>query len=108
MDNDEETIKKFDLISKYSGKPIPKFLKFIGKINELDEFEDWVKETKIALLNWFITYLLILPFIIFFCLSAIGISISIIPAVPKSLFLAEGISLFWYLILEFKKDLWRK
>ena len=99
-------VKKFDLIARYSSKPIPKFLKFIGKITELDEFEDWLKETKISLLNWIITYLIILPFIIFLCLSALGLFNT--PPALKMILLAEGISLSWYLIIELKKDLWRK
>ncbi len=101
MDKQEEILKKDYLIKKYSNKPIPKFLKFIGKIREIDQYESWIKETTKALLNFFIDYLVILPFVIFFCLSAFGFSTSLM----LNFFLAEGSSLFWFLLLSLIKDM---
>jgi len=101
MDKSEEFLKKDLLIKKYSNKPLPKFLKFLGKIKELDGYEGWIKETNKTLLNWILDYLIILPFIIFFCLSALGIS----SPPMKTILLAEGSSLAWYLLLSLIKDI---
>jgi len=103
MNKEEEFLKKDLLIKKYSGKLIPRFLKFIGKIKTLDNYEDWIKETNKLLLNWIIDYLIILPFLVYFCLSALGISS---PPMKTSL-LAEGSSLTWYLFLSLIKDIKR-
>ena len=104
MNKEEEFLKKDLLIKKYSGKLIPRFLKFIGKIKTLDNYEDWIKETNKLLLNWIIDYLIILPFLIFFCLSALGI-ISLPPL--RVALLAVGNSLAWYLLLSLIKDIKR-
>ncbi len=103
MNKQEEMLKKADLIKKYSNKPIPKFLKFIGKIRELDQYEDYIKESKVAILNWVIQYLIILPFIFFLCLTAFSFKTT--PYVLMNLFLAEGISILWYLFIALIKDM---
>ncbi len=73
MNKQEELLKKDSLIKKYSHKPIPKFLKYIGNIKSLDEYEDWLKAQKVVMLKWIGGYLIILPFFVFLCLSALGI-----------------------------------
>ncbi|HEC64118.1 MAG TPA: hypothetical protein ENI23_02355 [bacterium] len=102
----EEIAKNIELTEKYSGKPIPRFLKYIGKIREIKDYEDWKKETNKLLLNWAIDYLIILAFVIFLCLLALRTVIPLPP--PRMIFLAEGISILWYLVISLKKDLWRK
>ena len=99
MDKDEEFLKKDSLIKKYSKKPLPNFLKFIGNIKTLDEYEDWIKEQKVTFLKWIGTYLIILPF---FCLMALSF---LTPPCLKNFFLAEGISISWYLLLSLIKDI---
>ena len=101
MDKSEEFLKKDLLIKKYSNKPIPKFLKFLGKIKELDGYEGWLKAQEVVILKWIGGYLIILPFFVFFCLSALGIS----SPPMKTILLAEGSSLAWYLLLSLIKDI---
>ena len=100
MSNSEEFLKKDSLIKKYSNKPLPKFLIFIGNIKTFDEYEDWIKEQNRTILKWIGTYLIILPF---FCLTALNFLI--IPNVLKNFFLAEGISISWYLLISLIKDI---
>lgn len=99
MDNSEEFLKKDLLIKKYSKKPLPKFLKFIGNIKTLDEYEEWIKEQKIIFLKWIGTYLIVLPF---FCLTALSF---LTPPMFENFFLAEGISISWYLLISLIKDI---
>lgn len=101
MNKSEEFFKKDDLIKKYSNKPIPKFLKYIGNIKKLDEYEDWIKDQKVVILKWIGTYLVILPF--FICLAALTLKNT--PNVLKEILKAEGISISWYLLLSLIKDI---
>ena len=103
MDKSEEFLKKDILIKKYSHKPIPIFLKYIGNIKTFDEYEAWIKEQKVVILKWIGAYLFILPFFIFFCLTAWNFETT--PFVLKYFFLAEGISISWYLLLSLIKDI---
>lgn len=100
MVNPEEFLKKDNLIKKYSNKPIPKFLKYMGNIKTLDEYENWIKEQKVIMLKWAGTYLIILPF--FLCLAALGLLKS---PIMKIFLGAEGISISWYLIISLIKDI---
>ena len=100
MNKSEEFLKKDLLIKKYSGKPLPKFLKFIGNIRTIDEYEDWIKDQKVIILKWIGTYLVILPF---FCLTAMSLFST--PPMFTNFFLAEGISITWYLLISLIKDI---
>ena len=102
MENTEEFFKKDLLIKKYSNKPLPKFLKFLGNIKTLDEYESWIKDQKIIFLKWIGTYLIVLPFFFFLCLSALGF---LSTPMFKTFFLAEGISITWYLVISLIKDI---
>ena len=102
MNKSEEFLKKEGLIKKYSNKPFPKFLKFIGLIREIDEYETWIKEQTKLMLRWIGTYLFILPFFIYFCLTALNLNT---PSVLKDFLRAEGISITWYLLLSLIKDI---
>lgn len=102
MNKSEEFFKKDDLIKKYSNKPFPKFLQFIGNIKKLDEYEDWIKDQKVVILKWIGTYLIILPFFIYFCLTALNLKNT---PVLTSFLRAEGISITWYLLLSLIKDI---
>ena len=103
MNKSEEFLKKEILIKKYSNKPIPKFLKYIELIKELHEYEVWKKEQNKVILKWIGTYLLILPFFIFICLTALKFKTT--PNVLNNFFLAEGISVSWYLSISLIKDI---
>ncbi len=103
MNKQEEFLKKDILIKKYSNKPHIKFLKYIGLIREINEYETWIKEQTKLMLRWIGTYLFVLPFFIFFCLSAFG-NLFLTP--PLRIFLlAEGISIVWYLLISLIKDI---
>ena len=102
MNKSEEFLKKQDLIKKYSHKPIPKFLKYIGLIKELHEYDNWKKEQTKVILKWIGSYLIVLPFFIFFCLSALKL---FLPPTLRSFLLAEGISVTWYLLISLIKDI---
>ena len=101
MNKSEEFLKKDSLIKKYSNKPFPKFLKYLGNIKTLDEYESWIKDQNIAMLKWIGTYLIVLPFFIYFCLSALNLSTF---NVLTDFFRAIGISIGWYLWIQFLKD----
>ena len=103
MNKSEEFLKKESLIKKYSKKPFPRFLKYIGNIRTLDEYEIWIKDQKVSILKWIGTYLIILPFFVLFCLTALNLKRS--PNVLTDFFLAEGISIFWYLLISLIKDI---
>ncbi len=102
MNKSEEFLKKQDLIKKYSHKPFPNFLKYIGLIRELNEYDNWKKEQNKLMLNWIGTYLFVLPFFIYFCLTALNLNT---PSVLKDFLRAEGISISWYLLLSLIKDI---
>lgn len=106
----EEIKEKVDKTHKYSRKSLPKFLKFLGKIDELDQYEEWIKQVSRSLFDWFFEYMILKPFLIFICLSATGFSFFPHPPpdVVSIFLLAEGISITWFLFVELKKDLWRK
>ena len=102
MNKSEEFFKKDTLIKKYSNKPFPKFLIYMGNIKKFDEYETWIKDQNRLMLKWIGSYLIILPFFIFFCLSALGSLL--IPPLRLALF-AEGSSIAWYLLLSLIKDI---
>ena len=102
MNKEEEFLKRDNLIKKYSNKPIPKFLKYLRLIKELDGYEDWKKEQTIVILKWIGFYLISLPFFVFLCLTALKFSETTHLII---LFRAEGISICWYLLLSLIKDI---
>lgn len=101
----EEIAKKYDLLKKYSSKPIPKLLKYIGKLDKIEKYDDFKKLVRVSVLTWILDYLIILPFIFFLCLSALSYGFSK-QTHPLSVFLiAEGISIFWFLFINLIKDI---
>ena len=102
MNKSEEFFKKDSLIKKYSNKPLPKFLIYMGNIKKFYEYEIWIKEQNIVMLKWIGSYLIILPFFIFFCLSALG---AFLVSPLKLVLFAEGSSVAWYLLLSLIKDI---
>ena len=102
----EKIPEKVNKSLKYSNKLFPRFLKYIGYIKESSEYETWIKETNTAVLRWIVEYLIVTPFIVFFCLQLTGLFLNH-PNV-RIILLAEVISIAWFLIIKFKQDLWRK
>lgn len=91
----------------YSTKPIPNVLLFFKKIDKYSDYEDWLKEQKPLLLEFLIITLLFRPLVLYACLSAGMYFFGVITPNVSRIFLAEGISLIWYLIFSFK-DEWRQ
>jgi len=107
--NGEDINKEIEKTKEYAGKPFPRFLKYIGKIEKVSDFEEWIKATNKQILNWIIDYLILMPFVIFFCISALNrITFLNFSNIITVILFSEGVSILWYLILQFKKDLWRK
>ena len=85
-------------------KLLPKLLKYIGKIKSIADYEEYKKKFLfVPFIDSFIEiqFRALIILIIAFCLSA---SLT----TPNMIFLAEGISLTWFLLIELKSDLWRK
>jgi len=101
MNKSDEFFKKDNLIKIYSNKPFPKFIKYLGWIKKFDEYEIWKTEYTKVIIKWIGTYLVVLPF--FICLAAWSIKTT--PNVLKEFFLAEGISISWYLLISLIKDI---
>lgn len=89
----------------YDGKLIPSFLKYLGKIKSINQYDQFKKHLIVLILNKTIE-IAITSFILFLCLSLLGIVIGSTPLFNLSI--AAGASLLWMLIVEFKKDLWRR
>jgi len=103
-----EFIKKLEKTPKNASKALPRFFKYIGKIKNVSQYDDYLKNNiKVPLIIWGVDYLLIKPFLLFLaflCLSAIWLYYP-----PGIIFLlAEGTSLSWYLLTELKRDIFRK
>jgi hypothetical protein len=100
-----EFLGKLRSKSKYGAKKFPKFLKYLGKIEDTSTYEKYIKENvKIPIIEWVILVLIIRPILLFaaiVCLSSGFLT-------PTALIFAEGISIVWYLLIELKQDLWRK
>lgn len=102
----EKLLEKLRKTTKNSSKTLPKVLKSLGKIESVGDYDEWKQVVKYKILEWAIDTQ-IRAFIIFFaliCLSAtphIKITTLLLP-------IAEGISLTWFLLIELKRDLWRK
>ena len=107
----EETIDKLLKTTKNSDKTVPKLLKYLKKIESVGDYDDYIKTNfSIPLIEWIYQVLIIRPIPIFLCLLFLTYLIT----TPKSnlvrLMLAEGISLLWFLIIEFIKEIknsWR-
>ena len=92
---------------KNDQKVIPKVLKSLKKIKTTADYEEYKETLTWSLFNWFIS-IQITAFLLFaaiWCLSA-GLVLNTSPT--NVLLLAEGISIALFLIIEFKKDLWRR
>ena len=101
---EQEFLDKLRKKSKYSDKKLPKLLKYLKLIKDSSEYEVYLKDyIKIPLVKWVLQVLVVRPTVLtvaLFCLSA--------KTTTQTIILAEGISLSWYLLVELKKELWRK
>ncbi len=102
--NAEEIKENADKTHENSRKILSKFLKYLGKIEYHKDYNYYIHNLNISIIEWIIERLIINPFLILICLSAILNNLPL----SNLILLAEGISILWFLIIEFKKDLWRK
>lgn len=101
-----ELIKSLRKHKENDKKLLPKFFKYIGNIETVALYEKFKKEIFVSLAKWFIDIQIraFIFFVVFICLSAS----LILKTTPNKILLAEGSSIIWYLLIELKKDLWRK
>ena len=102
-----ELLRKLENHKKYDQKWLPKFLKYLGKIPNIARYEEYKKQIKVSIIEWTIELHIrtLFLFIMLICLSA---GIGFTPNIYVILFLSEGISFTWFLLIELKRDLWRK
>lgn len=104
--NSEEFLKNLKKTSKYDNKLGVKYLKYTKKIKKADEYEDYVKDVvKIPLLDWIVQVLLIRPFVIFLSLFLVLSALGYSKPPPTYILLAIGLSILWYLFIEFIQEL---
>jgi len=99
-------LKKLRKLKKNDAKILPKALKYLGKLKTVADYDDYKKSIYVSLIDFGIEYILIKPFVIFFCISCLSANLGIL-STPNNLVLAEGISFLWFLLIEFKRELWR-
>jgi len=108
--NSEEFLKNLKKTSRNDGKTLPKLLKWLGKIDKVAQYDDYKKNVLSSILEWFFLVFIIRSLVIgislFFCLSAVTFATP--PTIIRYFYAAEGISLSWFLLIELKRDLWRK
>jgi len=105
MDNVEKQVKNIQKGFKNEHKLFSRILKYLKKIEKFEQYDDYIKNLKITLIDWLIELQVraILLFLLFKCLAGILFLIT-----PNVIMLAEGTSLLWFLLVELKQDLWRK
>ena len=90
----------------YSHKTIVKLLIYLKKIRKASDYEDWAKALKSSLFEWFLITFVIRAFVIFMCLWLI--TFSFVTPKYQLILLAEGLSILWYLIIDFKRDIFKR
>ncbi len=99
----EKIKKNSDLTDKYEKNILVKLLIYLGKIKTASEYEAYLKQINKSFFSWFFVIFVMRASLIFICLLAAS-SFYVTPILEK-LITAEGISLTWFLIIDFKKDL---
>ncbi len=99
----EDIKKNSDLIDKYKKNTLVKLLIYLGKIKTASEYEAYLKQINKSLFSWFFVTFVMRASLIFICLL-VASSFYRDPMLEK-LITAEGISLTWFLIIDFKKDI---
>lgn len=107
----EESAIKLVKTTENATKTLPKLFKYLDLIKSVADYQDYTKKNiKLPLINWSVEYLIIKPFLLFIILLSAALFLEQIT--PQRLlsmtYVAEGLSLSWYLLTELKRDLWRK
>lgn len=94
-----ELLEKLQNTKKFDKKTLPKFLKYLEKIKSVGEYPKYIKKNiTIPFVEWILQVLLIRPFVIFCLLVLLAFKVT------SALILAESISLSWFLLIEFIKE----
>lgn len=102
----EEIKKNSDLIDRYERNILVKLLIYLGKIKSAAQYEDYSKQITKSLFNWFFVVFVMRASLLFICLLVAGATFTIYtPSLIEQFIAAEGISLTWYLIIDFKKEI---
>ena len=105
---DLETLKKLQKTEKNQDKPLAKFLKYLGKIKKVEQYDEYVKKyIKIPIIEWIFLVLLIRPILLLLTISCL-LPIGLFLDHPQRVLLALGSSLVWYLLVDFKRQIFRK
>ena len=105
MDN----LEKLKKLPKNEPKTLCKFLKYTGKLKTALDYEDYLKDNiKVPLMLWALDILIIQAFLIFVVLECFSVKNLLTYTTPMNIFLAEGISISLYLLVELKREFWRK
>ena len=99
----EDIKKNSDLIDKYEKNILVKLLVYLGKIKTASEYEVYIKQINKSLFSWFFVTFVMRASLIFICLLAASSFYA--PPMLEKIITAEGISLIWFLLIDFKKDL---
>ena len=83
-------VEKHRKTQQYSGKIIPKLLRYLGKIDFVHQTDDWVEKTRALILNWITEYLIINPILIFMCLLFVKYSFHLTYPQVSLILAAEG------------------
>ena len=103
----EDIVKNTQKTRKNSRNPFANFLKWSNKINKISDYESYFKENmSLPLVEWTLQVIIIRPILIAICLLLFKFYINLPQS--KVIYIAEGISLLWFLIIELKQDIWRK
>jgi len=110
VDNSLKLYEKLGRINKNSKKTLPELLKYLGKISSVEQYDDYIKALKVSLFDFGFDILFIRAILLFMvlscCLPAMNLPINY--NAFSIFFMSEGISVIMYLIIDFKKELWRK
>ena len=109
MTKPPEIITKLHKTDFYADKRLPKLLKYLNKIKTVSDYDKYVKDNiKIPILIWATEYLIIKPILIYICLFCLKLATPLVLTHPHMVLLAAGSSIIWFLLVELKRDLWRK
>ena len=106
--NAEEVVENIQKTARNSSKLLTKCLKYLGKIEHDFEAEDYQKQMAVGLIEWFLEYFVVKPFILLFLVAGLNLFrfLSITDPIKAILF-AYGLSMAWFVFIQVRKD-WRE
>jgi hypothetical protein len=100
----EKLFKSIKNTEKNAIKFIPRLFVYLDKIDSVSKFDEYFrKQIKLPILDWCVEYLVLKFLLILFMLSMLNPG-----PIKVNAFISLGIAMAWFLLVEFKQDLWRK